>query len=99
MSKSKIQSLLVNHLLKHGQISLLLPDGVTLEIGLTQEDEEGKLVVQDDYCWVIATHKNRSTSIDPYNMGLRFSDNEKTLIFDDKFTDKNGEAVRRVDVV
>lgn len=99
MSKNKIQSLLVNHLLKHGQISLLLPDGVTLEIGLTQEDEEGKLVVQDDYCWVIASHKNRSTSLDPYNMGLRFSDDDKTLIFDDKFTDKNGEPVRRLDVV
>lgn len=99
MSKNKIQSLLVTHLLKHGQISLLLPDGVTLEIGLTQEDDEGNLVVQEDYCWVIATHKSRSTCLDPYNMGLKFTDDEKILVFDDKFTDKDGEPVRRLDVV
>jgi len=99
MSKSKIQSLLITHLLKHGQISLLLPDGVKLEIGLTQEDQEGNLVVQEDYCWVIATHQNRSTCLDPYNMGLRFSDNESVLVFDDKFIDNDGEQVRRLDVV
>lgn len=99
MSKNKIQSLLVTHLFKHGQISLLLPDGVTLEIGVTQEDDDGKLVVQEDYCWVIATHKNRSANLDPYNMGLRFSENDKNIVFDDKFTDKNGELVRRLDVI
>lgn len=99
MSKNKIQSLIVTHLLKHGQISLILPDGVKLEIGLTQEDDEGNLVVQEDYCWVIATHKDRSTCLDPYNMGLKFSDDEKILVFDDKFTNKDGEPVRRLDVV
>src|SRR4051812_39564195 len=100
MSKnSKIQSLLVKHLLQHGQISLCLPDGVTLEIGLTQEDEDGNLVVQEDYCWIIASHKDRSTSLDSYNMGLRFIDDEKIYVFEDKFTDNNGEPIRRLDVV
>jgi hypothetical protein len=97
--KNKIQSLLVTHLLQYGQISLKLPDGVTLEIGLTQEDEEGNLKIEEDYCWVIATRDDRSTSLDAYNMGLRFADDEKVFVFEDKFTDQNGEPVRRVDVV
>lgn len=99
MSKNKIQSLLVRHLLKYGQISLALPDGVTLEIGLTQEDKEGNLVIEKDYCWIIASQNNRTTSLDHYNMGLRFADEENIFVFEDKFVDKDGEAVRRVDVV
>lgn len=98
MSKKKIQSLLVTHLLKYGQISLLLPDGVALEIGLTQENDKGQMVIDPEYCWVITSHKNRSACLDPYNMGLKFSDDKKTLVFEDQFIDSNGEAVRRVDV-
>lgn len=99
MTKNKIQSLIVEHLLKHGQIELVLPDGVTLEIGLTQEDQEGKLTIHDDYCWVIASQGGRATSIDSYNMGLRFADKENILVFEDKFVDQDGEQVRRLDVV
>jgi len=99
MKKNKIQALLVEHLLKYGQIELLLPDGVKLEIGVTQENKEGKLVVKDDYCWVITSRENRATSLDAYNMGLRFSDEDNILVFEDKFIDNNGEQVRRFDVV
>lgn len=99
MTKNKIQSLIVEHLLKHGQIELVLPDGVTLEIGLTQENQDGKLTIKDDYCWVIASQGGRATSLDSYNMGLRFSNDDKILVFDDKFTDQNGDQVRRLDVV
>lgn len=99
MKKNKIQTLLVEHLLKHGQIELLLPDGVTLEIGVTQENKNGELVKKDDYCWVIASQGNRATSLDAYNMGLRFQDDEKAIVFDDKFIDQNGDNVRRLDVV
>jgi hypothetical protein len=99
MIKNKIQSLLVEHLLKHGQIELALPDGVTLEIGVTQEGQNGELVVKDDYCWIIASHKGRSASLDPYNMGVRFPDDEKILIYEDRFVDPEGEKVCRVDVV
>jgi hypothetical protein len=99
MSKNKIQSLLVSHLLKHGQIELLLPDGVTLEIGITQEGKDGEIVKKDDYCWVITSRDGRSTSIDSYNLGLRFNDSENILVLEDSFTDQNGEAVRRVDVI
>lgn len=99
MTKNKIQSLIVEHLLKHGQIELVLPDGVTLEIGLTQENQDGKLTIKDDYCWVIASQGGRATSLDSYNMGLRFTDDEKIIVFDDSFTDQTGENVRRLDVV
>lgn len=99
MTKNKIQSLLVDHLLKHGQIQLLLPNNVKLEIGLTQENEDGKLEVADDYCWVITSQGNRATSLDAYNMGLRFADEENIIVFDDRFMDQNGENVRRLDVI
>lgn len=99
-SKGKIQHLLIDYLLKHGQIELLLPDGVVLEIGLTQEDESGGFIVKDDYCWIIATHKDRSAAIDPYNLGIRFSGPEgKNLVLEDKFIDQDGTEVTRVDVV
>lgn len=99
MTKNKIQSLLVEHLLKHGQIELVLPDGVTLEIGLTQENKNGEITIKDDYCWVIASQGGRATSLDAYNMGLRFAADEKIIVFDEKFTDQDGEQVRRLDVV
>ena len=99
MVKNKIQSLLVEHLLKHGQIELRLPDGVTLAIGLTQENKDGELTIKDNYCWVIASQGNRATSLDSYNMGLRFNDEEDVYVFEDKFIDQNGEPIRRLDVM
>jgi hypothetical protein len=98
-SKSKIQSLLVTHLMKHGQIEIKLPDGVVLEIGVTQEGKDGELEVKDNYCWVIASREKRSACMDSYNMGLRFEDNADIFVFEDRFTDASGEAVRRLDVV
>jgi hypothetical protein len=32
-------------------------------------------------------------------MGLRFSDDDKILVFEDKFIDQDGENIRRLDVV
>ena len=99
MSKNKIQALLISHLSKHGHIELLLPDGVIVEIGVTQENQEGELVNASDYCWVIASRHDRAASIDSYNLGLRFSDDRRTIIFEDKYVDPSGETVRRLDVV
>jgi len=99
MSINKIQSGIIEHLLKHGQVSLLLPDGMELEIGITQEEQDGKLVKKKDYCWVIASHNGRSTSIDPYNMGLRFYQDDNSIILEDNFLDFNGEKIKRLDVV
>jgi hypothetical protein len=98
MSKNKIQSLIVEHLLKYGHIEIKLPDSTVLEIGLTQE-KNGKIEIKDDYCWIIASQGGRATSIDSYNMGLRFSDEEKVLVLEDHFTDDDGKKIRRLDVV
>jgi hypothetical protein len=100
MHKNKIQALLVNHLLKKGQIELLLPDGVVLEIGTTQEDKDGSLRINENYCWVIAKNKDdRSVCIDSYNLGLNFTDDENMILFDDSFIDETGKKIRRVNVV
>ena len=99
MSKRKIQSMIVEHLMKHGQIELLLPDNVTLEIGITQENQTGKFVKKDDYCWVMASQNDRTACIDSFNLGLRFADDKNTLILEDSFVNQNGEQVRRLDVV
>lgn len=99
MKKSKIQSMIVEHLMKYGQLEILLPDNVKLEIGMTQENQEGRLVKKDDYCWVIASREGRSTSLDAYNLGLRFENDANLIVFEDKFLGQNGEEVRRLDVV
>jgi hypothetical protein len=97
---NKIQQLLINHLMQHGHIELLLPDGMILEIGTVQEDDFGDLVQQDNYSWIIATRDdNSSVAIDSYNMGLRFSDDKSKIIYEDKFVSQDGEAVQRLDVV
>ena len=98
MSQNKIQALLVSHILKHGFIEILLPDGVNLEIGVTQEGLDGEVIAKDDYCWVIASQGDRSVSIDSYNLGLRFQDDRSKIILDDRFID-GGDSFRRVDVV
>lgn len=98
MSNNKIQALIVEHLLKYGQIEIKLPDNTTLEIGVTQE-KNGNLVKKNNYCWVIASQGGRATSIDSYNMGLRFLDENDVLILEDEFTDEEGKKIRRLDIV
>lgn len=99
MSDKKIQALLVGHLLKHGQIELKLPDGVVLEIGVTQENEDGDIVPVDDYCWVVASKGGRTSSLDSFNISLKFEDDENILVFDDRYIGHEGAAVRRLNVV
>jgi hypothetical protein len=98
-TQNKLQSLLITHLLKHGSVNLTLPDGVILEIGVNQVADDGELVNVPDYCWVMATRKDRMVVMDSYNVGLRFADNKSTLVFEDSFITNEGEAVRRLDVV
>ncbi len=97
--KNKVQALLISHLNKHGRIELLLPDGVLVEIGVDQENENGEWVKKEDYCWVVASRQDKAASIDSYNLGLRFTDEATTIVFDDRYIDQNGEAVRRLEIV
>jgi hypothetical protein len=98
MSNNKLQALLINHLQKHGSVKLILPDGVTLEIGVNQLAGDGKLVKVDNYCWVMASREDRMAILDSYNCGVRYSA-DKTTVFEDEFVTSEGERVRRLDVV
>ena len=100
MSKKNIQSLLIKHLMKKGQIELLLPDGVKLEIGVMQLDKEGDLVnCIENYCYVVANREDKKLLLDSYNVGLQFTDTKDTMLFDDVTIGINGEAVRRLEVI
>ncbi len=100
MSNNKLQSLLITHLQKHGSVKLVLPDGVTLEIGVNQLDKGGRLVNVDNYCWIMAQREDRMTVLDSYNCGIRYAaDDEKTILLDDEFVTSEGSLVRRLDVV
>ncbi len=82
--ENKIQELLIKHLLDKGYIKLLLPDGMKLELGIVQENAKGNFVKTDEYCWLIANHKERTVAMDSYNLGLKlFNDNDIILDEDD----------------
>lgn len=99
MSNSKLQYLLIKYLEKNGSVKLALPDGVTVEIGVNQLDSHGELVKIDNYCWVMASREDKMAVLDSYNLGLRFSNEEEPLIFEDRITNTEGEEVRMLDVV
>jgi len=96
----KLQYLIVQQLLENGHVSLLLPDGITLEIGITQEDKYGQLKKVDDYCYVVSTSKDgRSAMLDSFNLGLQFEDSDDTIICEDCVLGNHGTLVRTLDVV
>ena len=97
--KNRIQNLLISHLLERGSIAITLPDGMVLELGITQEGKDGSLVKQDNYCWVIASQKDRIASIDSYNLGLRFGDNDNKIIFRDSSVNEDGEKMCVLNIV
>jgi len=99
MSKqTKIQELLIKHLMEKGHIELVLPDGFTLEVGIVQEGKNGALVKTDDYCWVVASQEDRTIAMDSYNLGLRFADENDNIIFEDSTVDHDGQPVRILNV-
>ena len=96
----KLQYLLIHQLIENGSVSLALPDGVILEVGITQEDEFGDQQKVEDYCYVTAKAKDgRTTILDSFNLGLQFNDKEDTIICEDTILDDNGISVRILDVV
>ena len=72
-SKNRIQHLLNDYLERNGTIDILLPDGVEVEIGITQQSKIGSEKLAD-YCWVATTRKDRATVIDRYAMSMEFDD-------------------------
>ena len=98
MKNNKIQQLFVEHLLKEGIVELALPNGMVLEVGVTQENKYGDLEITPDYCWVVASQKNRSVSIDSYNLGIRYI-GEKEVVCEYSMMDENGTNVKIFDVI
>jgi hypothetical protein len=100
MSKKNIQTLLIKHLMEKGQIELLLPDGVKLEIGVMQLDKEGDLVnCIENYCYVVANREDKRLLLDSYNAGLQFIDTKDTMLFDDVTKGTDGDSIRRLEVI
>lgn len=95
----KLQHLLIKQLLETGRVELLLPDGITVEIGIVQENKHGDLIKTDDYCYVVATRGDRSAMIDSYNLGLQFEDRGDSIIYEGTDLGDNGAVVKYMDVV
>jgi hypothetical protein len=93
-NKDKIQQLLVTYLLKEGSIKLKLPDGITLEVGIVKEGKDGTLKLLDNYCWLIASQKDREISIDSYNLAMRYKDENDKVILEDNAENENGDKMR-----
>jgi hypothetical protein len=47
----------------------------------------------------MATREDRTAILDAYNLGVRFADNTKSLVFEDQYLDTEGQLLRRLDVV
>ena len=97
VTKSKVQEVFISHLLKEGQVQVLLPNGMTLEVGITQENRYGDLEKNPNYCWVIASQNGREVSIDEYNLGLRFE--EDKMVCEHQSVSNTGENITILDIV
>lgn len=95
----KLQHLLITQLLEDGRVELILPDGIVLEIGITQENKHGDQVKVDDYCYVVATRLDRSMVMDSYNLGLQFEKSDDTIVYEGESNDARGRNVQILDIV
>ena len=97
-AKNKIQRLVVEYLLKEGSLELSLPNGMVLEVGVTQEDRYGKKEITQDYCWIVASQKNRSVCIDRYNLGLRYS-GDREMVCEQSVLNDDGTNLNILEVL
>ncbi len=95
----KLQCLLISELLNTGSVQLILPDGITLDIGILQEDQSGETKKADDYCYVVASRRGRTALLDSYNLGLRYEPAGETIVCEDETTDSEGRQIRTLEVV
>lgn len=77
--KNKIQFLLNEYLECHGSINILLPDGVNIEMGITQEGKNGA-ERKRNYCWVTTSREGCSTILDKYAMSMHFEDIDSKFV-------------------
>jgi hypothetical protein len=94
----KLQYLLIAQLLEMGSVQLLLPDGMTLEVGITQLGKKG-LKKTDDYCYVVASKDTKTAMIDSYNLALQFEKESNTIVYEDEILDDDGNRIGRMEIV
>ena len=80
-SKDKLQYLLITTLFKDGKVELVLPDGMTVQLGITEETKHG-LKKNENYCSVVVSQEDKTFSMDAYNMSLQY--NRDRLIFEEE---------------
>jgi hypothetical protein len=97
--RNKVQQTFITCLLEEGHVQLNLPNDMVLEVGITQENKNGDLEKIPNYCWVIASQKGRSVSIDEYNLGLRYQDEKDRLICEHETVSNEGENIKILDVI
>jgi hypothetical protein len=95
---SRVQRLFVELLMKEGALELALPNGTVLEVGVTQENETGDLEITPGYCWIVASQKGRSISMDNYNLGIRYSGN-KEMVCEYSMLSSDGTNINVLDIV
>lgn len=93
-----LQHLLIKDLLKDGSVQLLLPDGITLEIGIVQDDKMGKKQKTDDYCYVVVKRDGKSIVLDSYTLGMSFQE-DGSFVFKNTEINENGIKEQYFDVV
>ena len=95
----KLQSLLIRQLLEKGTVQFALPDGVEVEIGITQEDQFGDSHRSDDYCYVVTKRQGKSVMLDSYNLGLQYEDEKNIIVLEDEALDDDGQLMHSFDIV
>lgn len=97
-ARNKIQKLFVEYLMKEGTLELSLPNGMVLEVGVTQENRYGDQEITPDYCWLVASQKNRSVCIDSYNLGLRYP-GDREMVCEQSVLNDDGTSMKILDVI
>lgn len=97
--QAKIQQLVISHLKDHGTLDIVLPDGIILEIGITQTNKRGEHIKSDDYCYVMAQRDDKKTMLDSYNLGISFGEEDDNIVFEESGWDEHGTPIRRLDVI
>lgn len=97
-TKNKVQQVFVETLMREGALELVLPNGMVLEVGVTQENKYGDLEIIPDYCWVVASQRNRSISMDNYNLGIRYV-GDKEMVCEYSMLSEDGININILDVV
>lgn len=97
-TKGTIQRMFTEFLMREGAVEIILPNGMILEVGVTQENKYGDMEITPDYCWIVASQRNKSISMDNYNLGIRYS-GDKEMVCEYSILSEDGTNVNILDLV